>query len=265
MISGLGVAEAVFRALDPDARGRAARARRASGASRRRRVLRVDGLGAGAADRRAHRAELPRPAVRRRDARPRGRARGRGGRRRRARSSTRARPRRACARSRRRAVAAGGGINHRAGLYDFDPHQGEPRRAGRRRGRGGARAPARRGPTCRSRSRCATPAEIDEALAAGAPRLLLDNMTPRAGARRGRAGRRPRGARGLRRRDARDSCCLRDHKGARLRLDGRPDPLRPRPRPVPAPGGSPHDPAPSSTTSPPCRTRCARSPASAAP
>ena len=37
VISGLGVAEAVFRRLDPDARDRAARARGASGARRPRR------------------------------------------------------------------------------------------------------------------------------------------------------------------------------------------------------------------------------------
>ena len=59
---------------------------------------------------------------------------------------------------------------------------------------------ARRGRSCRSPSRSATAAEIDEALAAGAQRLLLDNMTPGRGARRGRPGGRPRGARSVRRR-----------------------------------------------------------------
>ena len=76
------------------------------------------------------------------------------------------------------AVAAGGGVNHRAGLYDAilikENHSALAGGVGvavRRALRGAAR-------TCRCRSRCATPAEIEEALAAGAPRLLLDNMTP---------------------------------------------------------------------------------------
>ncbi len=76
------------------------------------------------------------------------------------------------------AVAAGGACNHRAGLYDAilikENHiaaaggiaAGCP--AGPRGGPGAGRR--------RSRSRCATREEIDEALAAGAPRLLLDNM-----------------------------------------------------------------------------------------
>ena len=56
-------------------------------------------------------------------------------------------------------------------------------------------------------------AEIDEALAAGAPRLLLDNMTlatmRAAVARIGG----PRGARGVRRRDARDGSVDRARPG----------------------------------------------------
>ena len=92
-----------------------------------------------------------------------------------------------------------------------DPDQGEPLRRGRRR-RGGGAARARRpaGPAAR-RSRCATPAEIDAALAAGAPRLLLDNMTPDEIRAAVRAGRRPGGARGIRRGRRRDSFGLCDH------------------------------------------------------
>ena len=86
-----------------------------------------------------------------------------------------------------------------------DPDQGEPHRDGRRdrAPRCAPPAPTRQG--CRSRSRCATRAEIDEALAAGATRLLLDNMDLGGAARRGRAGRRARRARGERRRHARDA------------------------------------------------------------
>jgi nicotinate-nucleotide pyrophosphorylase (carboxylating) len=77
----------------------------------------------------------------------------------------------------KRAVSDGGGVNHRAGLYDFilikENHAALA---------GGVGEAVRR-------ARAAWPdlplavevrdaAEIDEALAAGAPRLLLDNMTP---------------------------------------------------------------------------------------
>ena len=91
------------------------------------------------------------------------------------------------------AVAAGGGVNHRAGLYDAILIKENHIAAA-----GGIAAAVRR-------AREAAPAlagalevevrdasEIDEALAAGAPRLLLDNMSVDAAARRGRAGRRPR-------------------------------------------------------------------------
>ena len=84
------------------------------------------------------------------------------------------------------AVAAGGATNHRAGLYDAilikENHAalaggvGAAVRSARARG---ARAP-------RSRSSAATLAEVDEALEAGAPRILLDNMTTRSAARGGR-------------------------------------------------------------------------------
>ena len=52
----------------------------------------------------------------------------------------------------------------------------------------------------RSRSSAATEAEVDEALEAGAPRILLDNMAPGGDARDRRPRRRPRRARGQRRR-----------------------------------------------------------------
>ena len=74
------------------------------------------------------------------------------------------------------AVAAGGGTNHRAGLYDAvlikENHAalaGGVREAVRR-----AKAVA---PDLLIEVECRTLAEVDEALAAGAPRILLDNMT----------------------------------------------------------------------------------------
>ncbi|HYM58753.1 MAG TPA: carboxylating nicotinate-nucleotide diphosphorylase [Solirubrobacteraceae bacterium] len=75
------------------------------------------------------------------------------------------------------AVAAGGGVNHRAGLYDAilvkENHAALA---------GGVGEAVRRVRTARPELPLAVEvrdgAEIDEALAAGAPRLLLDNMTP---------------------------------------------------------------------------------------
>ena len=91
------------------------------------------------------------------------------------------------------AVAHGGGVNHRAGLYDAilikENHAalaggvGEAVRRAREarpalpregEGRDGAEIDQELAPAVEVRGG----AEIDEALAAGAPRLLLDNMTP---------------------------------------------------------------------------------------
>jgi nicotinate-nucleotide pyrophosphorylase (carboxylating) len=77
----------------------------------------------------------------------------------------------------KRAVADGGGVNHRAGLYDFilikENHAALA---------GGIGAAVRRARAARPDLPLAVevrdPAEIDAALSAGAPRLLLDNMTP---------------------------------------------------------------------------------------
>jgi nicotinate-nucleotide pyrophosphorylase (carboxylating) len=88
----------------------------------------------------------------------------------------------------KQAVVAGGGANHRAGLYDAilvkENHAAlaggvgaateravatAARAAGKRRGPG--RAPE-------VTIECAALADVNEALAAGAPRLLLDNMKP---------------------------------------------------------------------------------------
>ena len=75
------------------------------------------------------------------------------------------------------AVAAGGGTNHRAGLYDAvlikENHAAMA---------GGVAAAVRaaraEAPGVPLEVECRDVAEVDEALAAGAPRLLLDNMTP---------------------------------------------------------------------------------------
>jgi nicotinate-nucleotide pyrophosphorylase (carboxylating) len=77
----------------------------------------------------------------------------------------------------KRAVADGGGVNHRAGLYDFvlikENHAALA---------GGVGEAVRRARDARPDLPLAVEvrdaAEIDEALAARAPRLLLDNMTP---------------------------------------------------------------------------------------
>jgi nicotinate-nucleotide pyrophosphorylase (carboxylating) len=75
------------------------------------------------------------------------------------------------------AVAAGGGVNHRAGLYDMVLiKENHARLVG---GVGAAvRAAAEAFPDVPLEVECRTRAEVDEALAAGATRILLDNMGP---------------------------------------------------------------------------------------
>ena len=75
------------------------------------------------------------------------------------------------------AVAAGGGVNHRAGLYDMVLiKENHALMAG---GVGPAvRAAATAYPELALEVECSTLAEVDEALAAGAARILLDNMGP---------------------------------------------------------------------------------------
>jgi nicotinate-nucleotide pyrophosphorylase (carboxylating) len=75
------------------------------------------------------------------------------------------------------AVVAGGGTNHRVGL--FDAILIKENHAAMAGGVGEAVRLARaRAPDVLLEVECRTDAEVDEALAAGAPRLLLDNMTP---------------------------------------------------------------------------------------
>lgn len=75
------------------------------------------------------------------------------------------------------AVAAGGAVNHRAGLYDAvlikENHAAIAGGVGE-----AVRRARERAPGVPLEVECRTPEEIDEALAAGARRILLDNMTP---------------------------------------------------------------------------------------
>jgi nicotinate-nucleotide pyrophosphorylase (carboxylating) len=75
------------------------------------------------------------------------------------------------------AVAAAGGTNHRAGLYDMVLiKENHAALAG---GIGAAVAAVRAShPDFPMEVECRTPADVDEALEAGATRLLLDNMSP---------------------------------------------------------------------------------------
>jgi nicotinate-nucleotide pyrophosphorylase (carboxylating) len=75
------------------------------------------------------------------------------------------------------AVVAGGGVNHRAGLYDMVLiKENHATLAG---GVGAAvRAARAQFPELPLEVECRTRDEVDEALEAGAPRILLDNMGP---------------------------------------------------------------------------------------
>jgi nicotinate-nucleotide pyrophosphorylase (carboxylating) len=77
----------------------------------------------------------------------------------------------------KRAVVDGGGLNHRAGLYDFILIKENHATLAGGVGEAVRRARAAR-PDLPLAVEVRDPREIDEALAAGAPRLLLDNMSP---------------------------------------------------------------------------------------
>ena len=74
-------------------------------------------------------------------------------------------------------MAAGGGVNHRAGLYDAILIKENHAALAGGVGEAVRRARAAR-PELPLTVEVRDGAEIDEALGAGAPRLLLDNMTP---------------------------------------------------------------------------------------
>jgi nicotinate-nucleotide pyrophosphorylase (carboxylating) len=75
------------------------------------------------------------------------------------------------------AVAAGGGMNHRIGLYDMvlikENHAAVAGGVG-----AAVRAAAAAFPELALEVECSTRAEVDEALQVGATRILLDNMSP---------------------------------------------------------------------------------------
>lgn len=77
----------------------------------------------------------------------------------------------------KRAVAAGGGTNHRIGLFDAvlikENHSALAGGVGE-----AVRRATEYAPGLLIEVECETLAEVDEALAAGAPRILLDNMAP---------------------------------------------------------------------------------------
>jgi nicotinate-nucleotide pyrophosphorylase (carboxylating) len=77
----------------------------------------------------------------------------------------------------KRAVADGGGVNHRVGLFDFVLIKENHAALAGGVGEAVRRARAAR-PDLPLAVEVRDAAEIDEALAAGAPRLLLDNMSP---------------------------------------------------------------------------------------
>ena len=133
------------------------------------------------------------------------------------------------------AVAAGGGTNHRVGL--FDAILIKENHAAMAGGVGEAVRKARAGAPDGTlvEVECRDDAEVDEALAAGAERILLDNMSP-AQMRRDRGPRgRARRARGQRRDRPRDDQGRRRDRG-RLHIGRCPHALGPRPRPLTSPG-----------------------------
>ncbi len=140
-------------------------------------------------------------------------------------SSTRARRRPACARSRSTPCAAAAAANHRAGLYD-----GVLVKENHLRVAGGITAALAaldgRIDGLPVEVEAETIAQVREAIAAGAPRILLDNMSPEEVREAVERGRRPRRARGVRRHVARHRPRLRRDR-RRLHLRRRPHPLRP--------------------------------------
>jgi nicotinate-nucleotide pyrophosphorylase (carboxylating) len=78
----------------------------------------------------------------------------------------------------KRAVSVGGGRNHRMGLYDAMLIKENHIALAGGVGEATRRALAQRPPGCPVEVECQTMADVEEALAAGADWLLLDNMTP---------------------------------------------------------------------------------------
>ena len=189
VLAGLDVAFETFRQLEPASACDRAQARRRSRARRARRSREVVGSRAHAARRRAHGAQFPAAAVRHRHAGARG-------------SSTRPAGASPILDTRKTtptlrvlekyAVARRRRDQSSRRPVRRDPDQGQPHPARRRRRRAPSRARARSRPDLPVEVEAQTLDEVDEALAAGADIVLVDNMStrrhPRGGAS-GRAGR----------------------------------------------------------------------------
>ena len=238
VIFGLDVAEAVFRRARPGRRGRA-RARRACGARRAAGPARRGHARARCSTGERTALNFLAAPVGRRDADRAGRAGGRERRRHGAILDTR-KTTPGLRALEKAAVAAGGGTNHRAGLFDaiLIKENHVARRAagwGRR-----CAARARRGRTCRVEVEVRDAAEIDEALEAGADAAAARQHDARSecAAAVARVARPRASSRRQRRHHARDGSGLCDHRGARLRLARGAHPLGPGARPLPPPGAS---------------------------
>ena len=231
VVAGLALAAAVFVELDP----RISVERHADDGDRgggRRPDRQVGRTRAPDPHRRAARAEPPAAALRHRDAHA--PLRGRGRRDGAPRCPTRARPRPGLRLFEKYAVRVGGGRNHRIGLYDGDPHQGQPPRGGAAASRPPWPRPVPRAPACRCRSRWTRSSSWTRRWPPAPTAVLLDNMTPVAGrGRRGPCQAPIRAAadvldRGVRRHHARHRPRVR--RGRRgHHLGRRPDALAPRP------------------------------------
>ncbi len=80
----------------------------------------------------------------------------------------------------KQAVVAGGGVSHRAGLFDAILVKENHAVLAGGVGKAARRAVEAAGDGVEVVVECATLAEVEEAIAAGAPRVLLDNMSPTA-------------------------------------------------------------------------------------
>ncbi len=138
----------------------------------------------------------------------------------------------------KRAVLAGGGVSHRAGLHDAILVKENHARLAGGVGTAARLAVAKRGGAAFVEVEVESLDELDEVLAEGVDRVLLDNMSAedmRAAAARVAGTRRD--ARGIGRDHARDGA-RRGRDRGRLHQRRRADALRARPRPLPAAGAA---------------------------
>ena len=237
--AGSPIAAAVFARVDPTLALRERAPRTASWPSRARRSPACRGSLRAHPRRRAHRAQLPRAPVRRRDHHAALRRGGRGHRRAHRRHAQDAA--RAGARSTSTRRRSGGALNHRTGLFDGillkDNHVALA--GGVALAVKAARAAAPAG--LRIQVEVESEADAVAAVEAGADFLLLDNCTLAALRAIVRAGRRSRAARGERRRAPRERARDRRDRRARASRSAR-SPTR-RPPPTSRSRSTPEDPS----------------------